>query len=137
MLLGIEGSGPTLRRGSSGPAVAVVQQALRVTADGKFGPATEAAVKAFQKSKGLTPDGIVGPLTWGALPVSAPAGSASSPAPSSGGGPPAAAVGGEGEGLPWGKILLGVGVAGVAIYLATRKKGRAVKRNPHGAACGR
>jgi lysozyme len=32
--------------------------------DGKYGPATEASVKAFQASHGLAEDGIVGPLTW-------------------------------------------------------------------------
>jgi peptidoglycan hydrolase-like protein with peptidoglycan-binding domain len=32
-------------------------------ADGKFGPVTEAAVKAFQDDNNLTVDGIVGPET--------------------------------------------------------------------------
>ena len=35
--------------------------------DGKFGPRTETAVKAFQRDKGLQVDGIVGPITWGAI----------------------------------------------------------------------
>jgi len=35
--------------------------------DGTFGPGTEAAVIAFQKSKGLTADGMVGPNTMAAL----------------------------------------------------------------------
>jgi len=32
--------------------------------DGKEGPQTKRAIKAFQKAKGLNPDGVVGPKTW-------------------------------------------------------------------------
>jgi len=32
--------------------------------DGKEGPQTKGAIKAFQKVKGLNPDGVVGPKTW-------------------------------------------------------------------------
>lgn len=39
----------------------------RVTADGIHGPATTAALRAFQKEKGLTVDGVGGPATWRAL----------------------------------------------------------------------
>ena len=35
--------------------------------DGKYGAATEKAVLAFQKDRGLTVDGIVGPQTWSAI----------------------------------------------------------------------
>ena len=59
---------PTLRRdGVTGPPVAQLQAAIQVTADGVFGGATEAAVRAFQRSHNLTPDGIVGPKTWAAI----------------------------------------------------------------------
>ncbi|UJB73015.1 N-acetylmuramoyl-L-alanine amidase (plasmid) [Acaryochloris sp. 'Moss Beach'] len=58
---------PTLRRGSRGAAVQTLQDKLGITADGMFGPQTEAAVIAFQQKSGLTADGIVGPQTWAAL----------------------------------------------------------------------
>ena len=44
-----------------------LQRALGISADGIFGPGTQAAVKSFQRSHGLTADGIVGPATWAAL----------------------------------------------------------------------
>lgn len=34
------------------------------SADGIFGPLTQAAVINYQRANGLAPDGIVGPLTW-------------------------------------------------------------------------
>ncbi|HZV01803.1 MAG TPA: GH25 family lysozyme [Planctomycetota bacterium] len=66
------GSQPIVREGSTGSAVVALQQDLdragyAVTTDGTFGPATLAAVKAFQAANGLVADGIVGPLTWAAL----------------------------------------------------------------------
>lgn len=57
----------TLRQGSSGSQVVELQKTLNITADGKFGPMTRAAVVAFQTSKGLTADGVVGPMTGAAL----------------------------------------------------------------------
>lgn len=59
----------TVRRGSRGPDVFALQTALGIKADGVFGPATEAVVIKFQKSKQLLPDGVVGPMTWAALNI--------------------------------------------------------------------
>lgn len=62
-----------LKKGSSGPEVLTLQSTLQQLGfdphgvDGVFGPGTEAAVIAFQTSKGLTADGIVGPATMAAL----------------------------------------------------------------------
>jgi len=61
---------PTLRRGDTGPAVRELQAALGVTVDGAFGPATDAALRKFQRLREMLPDGIAGPQTWAALQVS-------------------------------------------------------------------
>jgi len=59
----------TVRKGSKGETVKAVQKALGATADGDFGPGTEAAVIAWQRSKGLVPDGIVGRSTLAAMGI--------------------------------------------------------------------
>ena len=56
-----------LKQGSAGVAVSVLQKQLKVTADGKFGPHTAAAVKAFQRSVHLASTGVVAVSTWIAL----------------------------------------------------------------------
>jgi hypothetical protein len=65
----------TCQRGSSGEAVTAIQKLLRnrgwsLAVDGSFGSATEGAVIAFQRSRGLYPDGVVGGrVTWSRLTV--------------------------------------------------------------------
>ncbi|MET0741676.1 MAG: peptidoglycan-binding protein [Candidatus Nanopelagicales bacterium] len=61
------GARPTIRRGDRSEHSRFLQQKLGLSADGIFGPKTEAAVKAFQASRGLVADGIVGRKTWAAL----------------------------------------------------------------------
>ena len=56
-----------LKKGSGGAEVKKLQEKLGVEAIGKFGPKTEAAVKAWQKANGLKDDGIVGDATWSKL----------------------------------------------------------------------
>lgn len=64
---------PILRRGSKGKAVRALQQRLKDLGfdpngiDGSFGAGTEAAVRAFQRAKGLGVDGKVGRETSAAL----------------------------------------------------------------------
>jgi peptidoglycan L-alanyl-D-glutamate endopeptidase CwlK len=62
-----------LRRGSEGEEVGRLQRRLRGQGfspgltDRRFGPATEAALLAFQRARGLLADGVCGPETWAAL----------------------------------------------------------------------
>ncbi len=64
----------TLRQGSTGPAVAELQQRLNargaapvLVCDGNFGPRTFVAVVSYQGAHGLTADGVAGPLTLASL----------------------------------------------------------------------
>jgi peptidoglycan hydrolase-like protein with peptidoglycan-binding domain len=63
----------TLKSGDSGAEVKALQRALAFLGyksgkiDGSYGPATTAAVTAFQRASGLTADGIFGPQTLKAL----------------------------------------------------------------------
>lgn len=59
--------GRVLKVGSRGASVKYLQEKLKITADGIFGPQTENAVKSFQRKKNIAVDGIVGPVTWGKL----------------------------------------------------------------------
>lgn len=65
---------PALSIGDRGPLVKKLQDALNarganLVADGAFGPATHAAVIAFQAKEGLTPDGVVGSQARKALGI--------------------------------------------------------------------
>ena len=67
---------PTLRFGSSGPDVSLLQSALnqwvasrlpQLVPDGQLGPKTTSKVKEYQGFSKLVPDAIVGPKTWAML----------------------------------------------------------------------
>jgi len=72
-----------LRTGSRGEEVEILQRGLGITADGSFGPQTEASVRAFQTEHKLTVDGVVGPQSWAKLIElgHVPARNATTPAP--------------------------------------------------------
>ncbi len=60
---------PVLRQEATGEPVRSLQyllnaQGAALTADGIFGPRTNAAVIAFQRSHGLVANGVVGQTTW-------------------------------------------------------------------------
>lgn len=74
---------PTLKRGSKGLPVEEWQRTISVTADGDFGPCTEAKTKVWQTVHGLTADGIVGPKSWTAAGLGSTA-PAPAPAPATG-----------------------------------------------------
>nr|NDG05762.1 hypothetical protein [Oxalobacteraceae bacterium] len=55
---------PTLRQGSPHTEwVQRLQECLGLTADGHFGPGTDAALRQWQTAHGLTADGVAGPNT--------------------------------------------------------------------------
>jgi putative chitinase len=60
-------TGGALRRGSKGEEVKRMQAKLGLSADGDFGPGTEAALKKWQAANGLTADGVAGPKTLAKL----------------------------------------------------------------------
>jgi peptidoglycan hydrolase-like protein with peptidoglycan-binding domain len=60
---------PTVGQGARGQRVWAIQYLLkargyRLRADGRFGAATKADVRNFQRVRGLRADGVVGPATW-------------------------------------------------------------------------
>jgi cell wall-associated NlpC family hydrolase len=63
---GVSVSCTTLRVGAAGPAVAVLQRKLRITADGQFGPQTRRAVRTSQRRLKAAVTGVVDAATWAA-----------------------------------------------------------------------
>ena len=57
------------RNGAEGQEVKRLQRSLKIKADGKFGPKTEAAVREYQTKSGLSADGVVGPITRSSLGI--------------------------------------------------------------------
>lgn len=87
-----------LKKGSKGKEVKILQEFLNqngfiiastgLGSPGKetetFGPATDAAVKRWQKANGLKDDGIVGPVTWNAMGLATTDLQEQKPAPTAG-----------------------------------------------------
>jgi hypothetical protein len=68
------GDSSVLRRGSTGARVSQIQRVInawypwmKLAVDGDYGPATENAVREFQRRAGITADGIAGPVTLARL----------------------------------------------------------------------
>jgi GH24 family phage-related lysozyme (muramidase) len=74
----------TIKLGSKGDDVKLLQKYLGIYPDGNFGPKTLLKVKEWQKSKGLTPDGIIGDKSWNIILKNQTQTSMSQQAPSSG-----------------------------------------------------
>lgn len=56
---------PTLKTGSKGDAVRLMQRGIGCKEDGVFGKKdTETTLKAYQKKNGLDDDGVCGSMTW-------------------------------------------------------------------------
>ena len=114
----------TLRRGSTGAAVVALQKALKITADGQFGPKTDGSVRAFQSRKKLTANGVVAASTWNALMGKSTAatpsrGSSRAPVASKAAAKPAAATAYSSVS----KVVLRTGATGTAVKVLQRALG--------------
>jgi len=59
--------GVVLQQGSKGAGVVVLQQGVKATPNGAFGPVTRAALVAFQRKQGISPTGVANDLVWDRL----------------------------------------------------------------------
>lgn len=57
----------TAKQGDHGGHVSWAQHKMQITADGAFGPVTEAHVQALQRAHGLAPSGVIDPATFAML----------------------------------------------------------------------
>lgn len=62
----------TIRKGSRGEDVRLLQKKLGISSDGIFGDQTDKALREYQRAHGLTNDGICGPHTWESLGIVPP-----------------------------------------------------------------
>lgn len=58
---------PTIRKGSKGKAVRILQALLYINVTGEFDQTTEDSCKYLQNKEKLVPDGICGAKTWGKI----------------------------------------------------------------------
>lgn len=77
------GGWPTVKQGSSGSTVRVVQYLLNAhgyptMVDGAFGAETASSAKRFQAANGLVADGVIGPVSWPELVLKVADGSSGS-----------------------------------------------------------
>ena len=67
---GVDDGGPRSHSGKRVAdrfAIGLIQNKVKVTNDGRFGPATARAVRDWQKTHGLVADALVGKTTWAAM----------------------------------------------------------------------
>ena len=74
----------TIKLGSKGEDVKVLQKYLGLNPDGDFGPKTLLKVKEWQIKNKLTPDGVIGPKSWAIIFPNGPLASTAKPQASNG-----------------------------------------------------
>jgi len=74
----------TIKLGSKGEDVKILQMYLGITPDGDFGPKTLLKVKEWQLKNGLVADGVIGPKSWAIIFPNGPLAATTKPQPSNG-----------------------------------------------------